>query len=295
MFVTVHRPASPLDLLVETVTFFSGYMPPHQREKIIPDGAIQIIIDLHDRPKRKFETERGATGRSFARSWISGMQMSPVIIEAQQNASLLIIRFRPGGARPFLGFASEGLNGEVEPFEDVLDVAAVELRERVLEGATPAAKLQAVECWLRLRLQDCHAPPPVIAHLAALGDRPGLKVAQLADDLGYSTRQLRNIFHSWVGPGPKQFLQVNRFKQLIRQLCGSPEEEPDWAGLAFAHGYVDQSHLSHDFRRFADMSPGRFHATHAGLENFLPIHIPHESSAAKPLPIFARQDSRLSA
>ncbi len=288
MLFAAQRPRPPLDLFVEHITFFEGYMPAHQREKIVPDGAIQIIVDLHDRSKQKYDSEYGESGRSFTRSWIAGMQMAPVIIEAQQQASLLIIRFRPGGARPFLGFSSEGLNGLVEPFEDVLDRAAVELRERVLEGETAAMKLASVEAWLLGRIMDFSGPPPVIAHLAARRYAPGLQVAELADELGYSTRQLRNLFHTWVGLGPKQFLQVSRFKQLVAHLAADRSKVPDWAALAPEFGYADQSHLTHEFRRFVGMSPGRYAALYAGQENFLPIHVPQDPVDDRRLPIFAR-------
>lgn len=290
MFIITHTPGRPLDMFVEKIIFFAGYVPAHQREKIIPDGAIQIIVDLHDRTKKKYVTEQGVAGREFARSWISGMQITPVIIEAQQHASLLIIRFRPGGARPFLGFASEGLNGEVEPFENVLGSAAANLRERVLHGKTASAKLAAAEAWLHSRLCAVEALPPVIAHLSALQMTPGLQVSGLADQLGYSTRQLRNIFHAWVGLGPKQFLQVGRFNSVVRHLSMSGRPLPDWAGLAQDFGYVDQPHLAHDFRRFANMSPGNFLAQHSGRENFLPIHVPRNGSAFLPLPISTRRN-----
>lgn len=288
MQFAAQRPGPPLEPFVEHITYFEGYMPAHQREKIVPDGAIQIIVDLHDRPKHKFDSETGAGGRGFTRSWIAGMQMAPIVIEAQQRASLLIIRFRPGGARPFLRFSSEGLNGLVEPFEDVLDRAALELRERVLEGATAAAKLASAEAWLIGRIEDFSGPPPVIAHIAARRFAPDLQVAHLADELGYSTRQLRNLFHAWVGLGPKQFLQVSRFRQVIAHLAASGSTAPDWAALAPEFGYADQPHLTHDFRRFAGMSPGRFVARYRGQENFLPIHVPQDLSADPKLPIFAR-------
>jgi hypothetical protein len=98
----LHVPGTPLDRHVELLTFYAGYAPQHDREKLIPDGAIQIIVDLTDRPKKLYAGETSPLGVDFSRSWISGMQQRWIVIEAQPAASMLIIRFRPGGANAFM-------------------------------------------------------------------------------------------------------------------------------------------------------------------------------------------------
>lgn len=291
MFVTLHRPRPPLDQFVEHVTFFSGYMPPHQREKLIPDGAIQIIVDMSERKKRLYDSDYAPGGRDFRRAWIAGMQMRPIIIEAQQEASLLIIRFRPGGALPFLGFAAEGLNGTVEVLSDVIGHAASLLRDRVLEAESAEAKMGAVEGWLLEQAGGHPHVDPVVSWLAERAATPGgLKVRDLAEETGYSERQLRNIFRKWIGLGPKQYLRVRRFQNVLAHLARPDAalpapfdemvdhtarfERADWADLAARFGYADQSHLNMDFQHFAAMTPQTYFRSYRGIENFLPIMVP---------------------
>ena len=97
----LHVPGPPLDRHVELLTFYSGFAPQHDREKLIPDGAIQIIVDLTDRPKKLYAGETSPFAVDFSQSWISGMQQRWIVIEAQHAASMLVIRFRPGGANAF--------------------------------------------------------------------------------------------------------------------------------------------------------------------------------------------------
>ena len=64
MLLHLHRPGPPLDRFVELVTFYAGYQPNHTRERLLPDGGIEIVIDLTDEPKRLYE--RGDPSKSTA-------------------------------------------------------------------------------------------------------------------------------------------------------------------------------------------------------------------------------------
>ena len=88
----LHVPKAPLDRHVESLTFYSGFDPQHDREKLIPDGAIQIIVDLTDTPKKLYAGETSDIAVDFRRSWISGMQQRWIVIEAQKMASMMVIQ-----------------------------------------------------------------------------------------------------------------------------------------------------------------------------------------------------------
>lgn len=275
MELAIHRPHQPLDAHVESMTYFAGLDVPHGREKLIPDGAIELIVDLADRPKALFAHETGAAATRFRHAWISGMQLKPLIIEVQPAASLFVIRFRPGGITAFLGHDAAVLTDAVNQLDVVLGASS--LRDRVLEGRTPAQKFAGAEQWLLERGRDRLTVDPAVRHLAArLGQG---RIRDLIATTGYSERQVLNLFRKHVGISPKQFARVQRFKRLLGSLGGAedpwlgsgPLPPQDWAGLAAAHGYSDQSHLSHEFRALAGTTPGAYAAAYGGLANYLPI------------------------
>jgi AraC-like DNA-binding protein len=280
MEFALHYPKAPLDRHVESITFYSGFAPGHDREKLLPDGAIQIIVDLTDRPKRLYAGESSDIAVQFSRSWISGMQRRWIVIEAQQGSSMLVIRFRPGGAWAFVRHASTVFTNSVHPFEDVIDARATSLRDRVLEAPTIPAKFAAAEAWL---LEQCGSDMPLDPAAAFVARRLAhpARVRDVVGETGLSERQMLNIFAKWIGVSPKQFARISRFQGVLATLVANGGDDPtfnadalpapDWADIAAASGYSDQSHLHHEFMDFAGMSPGAYVAAYRGLTNYLPI------------------------
>ena len=109
MLLHLHRPGPPLDRFVELVTFYADYQPTHSKERLLPDGAVEVIVDLTDEPKRMYDPSDHSRGVDFRRAWTSGMRRRWIVIEAAPASSMEVIRFRPGGAYPFLGFGVEGI------------------------------------------------------------------------------------------------------------------------------------------------------------------------------------------
>jgi AraC-like DNA-binding protein len=218
---------------------------------------------------------------------MSGMQLKPIVIEAAPLSSLLVIRFMPGGAHPVLGHDLSALTNDVLAFDLVIGAAASSLRDRVLEADGGPMRIAAAECWLRERIAGS-ALHPVVAHLARRLARPDVRVGDVAEETGFSSRHLQTLFRRWTGVTPKQFARVMRFQHLIRALThaapqdvnleGRPLPRPDWALIAADLCFSDQSHLGHEFTAFAGMTPGDYIAAYRGLGNYLPITVATDRS-----------------
>ena len=287
MILHLHRAAPPLDRFVESVTYYAGYEPDHTKERLLPDGAVELIVDLTDAPKRLYHREDFTRSTAFRHAWISGMRREWLVIEAAPGSSMAVIRFRPGGAYPMLGFAVEGITDVVSPLEDVLGEASSSLRDRILAAATIEGKMAAVEAWLLERAAGRLETHPVVEYLAGRLFAPaGIRIGDVVAELGYSQRHVLSLFQRWVGLSPKQYGRIRRFQQMLTsvarstapsddpaalELRAAPPAEPDWAELALQHGYYDQSHLVRDFKEFAGLTPRGYLHGFRGLANYLPI------------------------
>jgi len=287
MLLELHRPGPPLDRFVEMVTYFEDYTPGHTKEKLLPDGAVEIVVDLTDTPKKLYDRNDHTRATGFRGAWISGMRRDWIVIEAAPASSMAVIRFRPGGAFPFLGFAVEGITDTVDQLEVVLGRATRILRERILAAPTVEAKMSAVEGWLLERAGGQLESNPVIDYLTGRLFAPaGIRITDVVEEIGYSQRHVLGLFRRWVGLSPKQYGRIRRFQQVLTSVAQSAgpvdaemaalqrapaPTEPDWAEVAIAHGYYDQSHLLRDFREFAGLTPRAYVAAYRGLENYLPL------------------------
>ncbi|MET7479493.1 helix-turn-helix domain-containing protein [Streptomyces sp. NPDC005648] len=79
-------------------------------------------------------------------------------------------------------------------------------------------------------------------------------VRSLADEVGWSVRQLENRFREQIGLGPKvaaRVLRLQRARRLLAEGCGQAE-------TAAVCGFYDQAHLSGEFRAMTGCTPREF-------------------------------------
>lgn len=92
--------------------------------------------------------------------------------------------------------------------------------------------------------------------LSAIYQAPdGLRVSELARNIGCSPRHLNRQFQHYIGLSTKAFMQVIRVQKASRQLFSSPGSSP---GAALELGFFDQSHLINEFRKRLLLSPSAF-------------------------------------
>jgi len=161
------------------------------------------------------------------------------------------VRLRPGIAGAVLGLPATELCDEAPDAYEVLGREPTEALLAELEAGDddPHAILsRAVEAGA-----DRRPDPLVRAAITAL-DRPAARVAEVADELGVSARQLQRRVCDAVGYGPKTLARVLRFRRL-QALAAS---DPALVDLALDAGYADQAHMTAEVTRLAGLSPVRF-------------------------------------
>jgi AraC-like DNA-binding protein len=277
MQYATHRPGPPLSRYVDHLWFFEGYMPPHTKEKLLPNGVMELVIDLHDGPKRLHNQGQRNIEHDYRGAWLSGMQTDFLVIGVVRGSSMMGVHFRTLGARAFFRLPMEELAGKVVTLEDLIGPQARQLRERLLEAPAPQAKLRILERFLAFRLSNCGEDScrseRLVNHVIERLRRPDgpLLVEQLAAEAGVTRRHLVRLFQDQVGMAPKALARVLRFQRVIETVETRGAAAISWTGLAYNCGYYDQAHFVQDFRAFAGIKPSGYLIQRGDYRNWIVV------------------------
>jgi AraC-like DNA-binding protein len=246
----VYRPPPPLSSSVGFLWESGSYVRPHRTERVLPTGAIDLVIDL------------APDGRDHGA--VSGARSTFSLLDTSRRREFIGARFKIGGGFIFFGPAG-ALRDLRIPVEMLWGRAALELRERLVAVPPGAARFALLQRFLLHRLDRDQRPHPAVRHaLWCLRRSQGsASIGVLADECGLSRRRFIEIFRDQVGLTPKLFARLLRFRRSLAAIGAS--QEVDWADLAAGCGYSDQPHFIHDFRRFTGLTPSvylRHRTTH---------------------------------
>jgi len=243
--------------LAEVVTsmWFGEGKTAYQRDRILPSGQSQLLINLGP-PQYRVEPGPPEVHIPFVNIWYSGLHQGPIDTEAPHGNALLGVAFSAHGTFPWLGERMDGLSDRIIALADALGDGALRLRERLLNTPSLEARFTCVERWLLARLEAHTLIHPAVRwavdQIAATGGR--LRIEQLATRTGFTRKHLGNLFRQQVGLSPKSLARVHRFRGALQLLDRANGQVP-WAELADQCGFYDQSHLINEFRRFTGFSP----------------------------------------
>jgi AraC-like DNA-binding protein len=208
----------------------------------LPSRHVTLVISLAG-PVRM-------AGQSL-QALVGGLHTRAVLIRQDRVQEGVQLELDPLGVRTLFGVTAAELSGEVADLAEFgLGWLPERLRElswrerfalldevlaaRAVEPVVPSPELG--EAWRRLRGADGR-----------------VRVADLADEVGWSRRHLGERFRAELGLAPKQAARVLRFERAGRLLR---QGHADLAALAVECGYYDQAHLTNEWRALAGCTPG---------------------------------------
>jgi len=271
MLLRTCAPQPPLCDLVALLWYCEGAVQPHAKERVLPDGSMELVINLREDSLRVYDRNNPLRYQNFGHSVVVGTHSQFVVIDTANQASLMGVHFKAGGAFPFFMVPVDELRDVHVSLDELWGASAAELRERLLEVRTSHARFRILEQFL-----FAQAARPLKRHPAvnfALKDfqtrPPGRSVADVADQTGLSRRHFIQLFSQEVGLTPKVYCRIRRFQEVVR-LVGTGRQF-EWSDVALACGYFDQAHFIHDFRAFSGINPSTYLALHTEHLNHVPF------------------------
>lgn len=247
------RPGPALAPYVEKLWCCEGYPAAHRRERVLPIGRAQLIVDL-------------AGGVAI----IAGIRTTFSILDTASVQCVAGAVFRPGGTVPFFDAPAHEFCERAVALQDLWTGGSGRLRQRMLEARGAAERLGAIEAQLECRLSDTPMHGAVCYALEEFRrEASAATVVEVARGAGLSRRRLAALFREQVGLAPKLYCRLRRFRQVVRAVASGGDI--DWAQISLAGGYYDQAHMAHEFREFSGVSPGAWRASERPFLNHAAI------------------------
>ncbi|SMB91373.1 AraC family transcriptional regulator [Deinococcus hopiensis] len=250
---------------------FRNYAPDARLRGLVQDywEMDEVVLDHHEQhhtlPERSIRLTfaTGHSWRQVGQSWVKAppATLSGLILQPQPSVVLgevraLVAELYPWGARQLLGWNAATPQAELDAL--VSGTSAGREIVALLELGEWEAARQVLEAWL-LSLLNGHAAEAGKGVEAAeriyraLGK---VRVADLAEELNLSPRQLERLFAGQVGVSAKTLARLVRFEEAHFRIRQAPDTSV--ADLAFDLGFFDQAHLIKEFRALTLMTPRAF-------------------------------------
>ena len=271
MIFRSYIPAAPLSDFVALFWLYEGYVQPHARERVLPDGSVELVVSLVEVESRVYDGEP-TSGRTFRNGVMAGARSESLVIDTASQASVMGVHFKPGGAYPFLPMPTSELHNAVVALDDLWGATAASLREHLLEATTTDAKFHILEQTLLEQARRPLARHRAVAYALdeLQRERHARSISDVTDETGLSARRFIQVFSEEVGLTPKLFCRVRRFQQVLSLIHTAAQI--NWADVAVRCGYFDQAHFIHDFQAFSGINPTTYLAHKTPHLNHVPLN-----------------------
>src|ERR1043165_320535 len=142
------RPSPRLAGFVEILWYWEGPRRPHDFERLLPDGSMELIVNLREDEVRAYDRRDLRRFERLEGCILTGPRSEYFVIDTDQQTRVLGVHFRPGGAFPFLRLPADELHclqislsgvwGSLAPPARRREGTAVTARPRCSSPSTPA-------------------------------------------------------------------------------------------------------------------------------------------------------------
>jgi len=227
-----------------------------QRQRIIPDGCIEMAFILGD------DIKRYTTGEHFIlqpRAMVLGQTMDPFYIEPTGYVDTFAIRFYPYGFANFVTVPIRTLSNKETPIEVLFgEDLARQLEQDIIQANDVGQKIEVIERFLLKKLSEQSIVDNIVRNTVDLltSAKGSTSIGDLLKGDISKRRQLERKFQRQIGVSPKQLAKVIRLQSALKMLLN--QEGESLTHIAYESEYYDQAHFNKDFKEFTGLSPKEF-------------------------------------
>lgn len=228
----------------------------NQKQKIVPDGCIEMTFNFGDKIKR-YTTETDFIFHPNA--MLMGQRTKSYYILPVGNVDTFAICFYPIGFTNFVKTPLEKLVDKETPISELFgQVEAYELEQKMIQAIDNQQRIDIIENFFLKILNEKNTISNIVkstvdALLKTNGTTP---INVLLKDEISKRRQLERHFRKQIGISPKQLSKAIRLQTTLNLLLNKKSET--LTDIAYESDYFDQNHFIKDFKDLVGITPKEF-------------------------------------
>jgi len=227
-----------------------------QKQRIVPDGCIEMAFILGDDIKR-YTSENDFILQP--RAMVLGQTIEPFYIEPTGFVKTFAVRFYPYGFANFVSEPISSLANKETPINQLFGIENTDdFEQKIIKAENTEQRISITKKFLLDRLNDEKTINRIVKNtidsLMSTNGNASIN-SILKNDLS-KRRQLERNFKKQIGVSPKQLGKVIRLQTALKMLL-DPKSE-NLTDIAYKSEYFDQAHFIKDFREFTGINPKEF-------------------------------------
>lgn len=253
----------PQGILTEYVRFFwsleaeVGSGDPFLH-RALPDNCVELIF--YCKGKLSISSATGPEGDTFT-SGVYGQAQIYRQFKTNADFSLFGVYLYPYAFRHLFNLPAYVLNNEKVDSKTLWGAEGQILEEKVMLAQSAGKRAELVSGFLLNRIRSVrNNDKAFLRQIKSVTDNNTLlSVTSFAHDCNLSRRQFERKFTELSGFSPKEFLNIVRFRNVLKEMA---QNNKSLAQIAMSADYYDQSHLSNEFRKLTGYTPREFFVNH---------------------------------
>lgn len=228
---------------------------PHSRERIFPDGCIELIFNYRD---LFIKFENNVPSHEQHRTMLYGQLKTFIEVEATGHVGLFSVRFTPAGLQPFINRDVGALTSRELNITELWGTEGNLLEQQMLACAGNEERVSLIEIFLLNKLKTIAFDNSDVEYCVDAMTQSGgsITIDVLAKQLCIGKRQLERKFSAAVGLTPKMLARIIRFQNTLQLI--EKRDFTSFTGVAHEGGFYDQAHFIKDFKEFTGLNPKQY-------------------------------------
>lgn len=222
--------------------------------RALPDNCVELIF--YCKGTLAISSVDGDEGSTFT-SGVFGQAQKFRQFKTNSSFHLFGVYLYPYSSKLLFNLPAHHLLNEKIDTETLWGLNGKMLEEQIMLADTDDQRVQRASNFLLARIKMIANHDQVfVRNIKSVVDKDSiLSIPSFAHHCNLSRRQFERKFKEFAGFSPKDFFNVIRFKNVLKEI---DQRRKPLAQIAIDAGYYDQSHFTNEFKKFSGYSPREY-------------------------------------